>query len=257
MLYAPDQYRVSDHDVVIVGLELDNLPPTIESITAPVAPVPLGSPVAITATFTDPGVADTHTATIDWGDGNVTSGTVAEANGSGTITGSHVYAAPGVYDISVTVTDNHGGSDTEVYSFVVVFNPTGGFVTGGGWLDSQPGYYFPDPTASGMANFGLVARYKSGSQIPEGKFQLKLEEADFEFLSTNYNWLVINGSKAQLRGSGTINGQGNYQFQLWATHGNPGFLRVRIWYQDASGVHVVYDNGVEQTLGGGKITVHK
>jgi PKD repeat protein len=66
----------------------------------------------ILATFTDPGVLDTHTAVIDWGDGNVTSGSVDQAAGS--VSGSHSYQAAGVYTVNVTVTDNDGdaGSDS-------------------------------------------------------------------------------------------------------------------------------------------------
>jgi hypothetical protein len=68
--------------------------------------------VSISASFTDAGTADTHTATIDWGDGNTTNGTVTESNGSGTVTGSHTYAGPGNYTVKVTVTDDDNGSDT-------------------------------------------------------------------------------------------------------------------------------------------------
>jgi len=68
-----------------------------------------GDEVNINATFTDAGTADTHDnagTTIDWGDGIVESGTVAESNGSGTVAGSHVYADNGIYTVRVTVTDD-------------------------------------------------------------------------------------------------------------------------------------------------------
>jgi PKD repeat protein len=69
-----------------------------------------GQTVSLAATFIDPDDGDTHTATIDWGDGTITDATVT----AGQISGDHAYADPGVYAVTVTVTDNTGlsGSDT-------------------------------------------------------------------------------------------------------------------------------------------------
>jgi len=59
------------------------------------------------ATFGDPGTADTHTATIEWGDGSPSeAGIVTESDGSGTVAGSHVYADNGTYTVEVCVTDD-------------------------------------------------------------------------------------------------------------------------------------------------------
>jgi hypothetical protein len=65
------------------------------------------------ATFTDPVLLETHTATIDWGDNDVEAGTVQEADGSGTVSGSHHYAATGTYKVTVTFHDAAGNSDSD------------------------------------------------------------------------------------------------------------------------------------------------
>ena len=73
-----------------------------------------GSPVNLSKDFTDPGILDTHTATIIWGDGDTTPGGVSESNGDGTVSGSHTYDDNGTYTVTVEVCDkdNDGDSDT-------------------------------------------------------------------------------------------------------------------------------------------------
>jgi PKD repeat protein len=73
--------------------------------------------VRIAAVFDDPGLRDTHTATIDWGDGSATAvGKVIEptATADGAVTGKHTYTKAGTYTVTVTVKDDDGGmrSDT-------------------------------------------------------------------------------------------------------------------------------------------------
>jgi adhesin/invasin len=67
------------------------------------------------ATFTDadPGatVGD-FTATIAWGDGTTSAGTVTGGNGSFTVTGSHTFAAAGQFPVAVTVADKPPGTAT-------------------------------------------------------------------------------------------------------------------------------------------------
>ena len=65
----------------------------------------VGHAVALGGLVTDPG-ADTHSAVIDWGDGTVEPTVPVDA---GSFTSSHAYAAPGTYNLSVTVTDDDGG----------------------------------------------------------------------------------------------------------------------------------------------------
>jgi len=71
--------------------------------------------------FTDPGTADTHTAEINWGDGNTQNVSPATSPFSR----SHTYAAAGLYTATVKVTDDDGGMGTTTASLLVKFNTTG------------------------------------------------------------------------------------------------------------------------------------
>ena len=182
---------------------------------------------------------------------------LAEANGAGTVGGSHTYTTPGIYTVSVTVKDAYGNSDSAVYEFVVVYDPNGGFVTGGGWINSPAGAYKADPALTGKATFGFVAKYHKGASVPVGNTEFQFKAGDLTFKSTSYQWLVVAGSKAQFKGVGTINGEGVYKFIITAIDGSPDTFRIKIWYEDAAGEHVVYDNGANQALGSGSIIIHK
>ena len=249
-----------------------NVAPEVQTLTGPVAPQPVGTPVTINATFTDQGTQDTHTATIDWGDGNVTAGVVTEAGGSGSVTGTHTYTTPGVYVVTVTVTDDDTGSGSmssdeavPVPFFVVIFDAQGGFVTGGGWYDSPAGAAPASPTAVGKAQFGLNARYHQDQLVPHGQFHLNFKPADIKFRSTQLTFLGVAGNTATIRGEGTNNGTGQYAFRVEVQdNGEPGdddTIHVKIWQKvDPAGAietFVLYDNAVPTPLGGGNIQIHQ
>jgi len=75
------------------------------------------------ATFTDEanGPTSDFSATIDWGDGSSSAGTIgaADANGKRTVSGSHTYTITGPVTITVTVTDDGGSTDTAKTSALV------------------------------------------------------------------------------------------------------------------------------------------
>ena len=72
-----------------------------------------GSPVSVTASFTDPGGSNDApwTYAFNWGDGSTDNGSTSTITA---ITKSHTYAAIGAYNVTVTVTDKDGGSGSDV-----------------------------------------------------------------------------------------------------------------------------------------------
>jgi hypothetical protein len=69
----------------------------------------------VVATFTDTNTANVAgdlTATIDWGDGTTSAGTVSGGGGAFTVSGSHTYASSGTFPVAVTLTDDSPGTAT-------------------------------------------------------------------------------------------------------------------------------------------------
>jgi hypothetical protein len=234
-------------------------------IFATTNPIQVGTPINFSAIFTDPGVLDIHTAIWDWDVGNSTPstspGTVTESNGSGSVNDTHTYNEAGVYEVELIVTDKDLDSGSSNYS-ILVYDPSAGFITGGGWIDSPAGSYKPDPLLTGKASFGFVSKYKKGTEVPDGNTEFQFKAGDLNFHSDHYKWLIVTGSEsAKFMGEGTINGAGIngdlYHFQIWVCDKDPDTIHIRVWYENEYGEEVdVYDNGADQEIGGGSIVIH-
>ena len=127
---SPDHIFLSEHNypvtfsvmdsggavsVDVVNIKVLNVPPTVEAgddLTAEV-----GEVVSFEGSFTDPGLVDTHTATVNYGDGsgNINLGTVTSP-----ISGlSHTYTDSGVYTVTLQVQDYYGGEDIDTLTVTV------------------------------------------------------------------------------------------------------------------------------------------
>jgi PKD repeat protein len=201
-------------------------------------------------------------ATWNWGDGSVTIGTIS----NNTITGNHIYSDTGVYKVNLLVTNDCGGQTVLEFEYVVIYDPSSGFVTGGGWIDSPYGAYPQQPDLIGKATFGFVSKYKQGRSKPEGNTEFQFHAGNLNFKSSIYDWLIVSGQRAQFKGEGTINGEGYYKFILTAIDGDKtgadDKFRIKIW--DSYTSVIIYDNqlGVDDNndpttrLSGGSIIVH-
>ncbi|MFC2053000.1 PKD domain-containing protein [Chloroflexota bacterium] len=236
--------------------EGDACDPVVTSITAPVDPVNFNAqPVSVSGTFSDPDDDDTHTAEWDWGDNTTSTGTVDQL--ANAVSDNHTYSEPGVYRITLTVADSYPASDDEVFEFIVVYDPDSGFVTGGGWILSliNDDYFYMD--VEGRANFGFVSKYEKGASVPTGNTEFNFSAGSLNFHSETYQWLVVTGSDyAKFKGTGTINGEGEYKFMLWAGDDYPDTFRIKIWYEVGDTEVILYDNGMDQKIGGGNIVIH-
>ncbi|MCK4443874.1 MAG: hypothetical protein KAW09_04990, partial [Thermoplasmata archaeon] len=214
---------------------------------------PVNTPVTFTGEFTDAGTLDTHTA--EWTFDDITiPGTVTESDGIGSVTDIYTFDTAGVYLITLTVTDDDGGVGTantvgELTALVVIYDPTAGHVTGGGWFESPPGALAGDSTVTGRAGFGFFSKYDKGADVPKGSAEFRFHAGDIRFHSTSYDWLVVAGFKAMFKGEGKLNGEEGYGFLISAIDGDlPGGdgvdkFRIKIW--DLETEEVIYDNNPE------------
>jgi len=229
------------------------------SLVCSAPPQPTTSNVILEATLSDSTLAGISGMDVDFylDDIKVGYGTT-DSNGVARFVGLYPV---GVYEVyASTICDLNLKSEIE---YLAVYDPSAGFVTGGGWIDSPAGAYLPEPSLSGKATFGFVSKYKQGATVPTGNTEFQFKAGNLNFHSDNYDWLVVAGDRAKYKGTGTINGAGDYGFMLTATDSDPDLFRIKI--QDKINGDVIYDNkmgsddkeydGTE--LGGGQIIVHK
>ncbi|NEM98714.1 HYR domain-containing protein [Pontibacter burrus] len=252
---------------------VNNTAPAITSISGPEGPVQVGADVHLSATFTDNNLASATWRLMANGT------TVSEYTCTNCISGNNITGTfkptPGVYTVELEVNDRCGATTRLLYEYVVVYDPNGGFVTGGGWIESPAGAMLGDKSGvKGRANFGFNAKYKTGKNNTtevDGHTNFQFRDGDLHFSSIEHEdmSLVISGKKATYTGWGTVNGKGRHRFRVIAIDGDvngggPDEFRIKIW-GDNSNSDVLYDNqrGVSESsdlatvLGGGSIVIHK
>src|SRR5207253_5872305 len=162
------------------------------------------------ATFTDANpfftTAD-FTATIAWGDGNTSSGAVALASGTFTVSGTHTYAEEGTYAVAITVTDDDGSTA----------NPTATATIGD-----------PAVTATGVAvsategvSTGTVAvatfSDPAGAETV-GDYSATIDWGDGT--ATSAGILSVSGGAFTVKGAHTYADQGSHTTTVTVSHGS-------------------------------------
>ncbi|HEY6242909.1 MAG TPA: PKD domain-containing protein, partial [Pyrinomonadaceae bacterium] len=217
-----------------------------------------------------------HTAVWQFDDLS-TGSTITEPVGSndGTAKTSYTFKDPGVYKVTLKVTNDLGetswvDTQNDVDSYVVVYDPTSGYTFGSGFIQSPLGALFSDSSTVGKISFGFDSAFFKTATNPKGETQLNFLLGNLDFNALNYDYLVITKSRAQFAGFGKVNGVSGYNFILTVIDGNlPGGdgidrFRIKIW-DKATGA-IVYDNqpGASDTVdpimpigSGGDITIKK
>lgn len=201
--YNGDAFRSSDHDPVLIGLQLGNQLPSV-TISSPVNPAffNAGSTISVQVNATD-------------ADGSIAK-TELFVNGSLLLTDSvapYIFTAsnvePGVYKVTVKATDNSGGFKVSDTLVVTVTACTGsGSITGEGYTNI-PGTQVADLTAN--------AAYPNSPSITAS-----LTTFEYSNVADNYGGRVRGYFCAPVTGNYIFNIAGDDQAGLWlSTNGNP------------------------------------
>uniref|UniRef100_UPI0014743C0F PKD domain-containing protein n=1 Tax=Microbispora sp. H10836 TaxID=2729106 RepID=UPI0014743C0F len=258
-----------------VVVHVTNAAPQV-ALKAPPETVAVGEPVTFSGSFTDAGVGDSHTATWTVG-GRQVAGAVAERHAKpkahstakttaegksgpksgveGTVDLPYVFTEPGVYEVAVTVADDHGGRTTAdtvegAKVRVLVYDRTAS-VVGAGTVATPAGACTVTTECAkeeGKASFTLTAHYpydnkkknKGKGDTPTG--ELTYTAPGFTLGGASYRVLSATGGTATLRGTGTVKGAGKVVFEITATDpgaGKPDQLHLVVW--NSKGERI-YDN---------------
>jgi hypothetical protein len=270
---GPNSFSNDSTGLAVTITAADSTGPVTTALTLAPNPVAVNQPVVLAANIddTDTGLSNIHSAEYSIDSGPFT-GMSGDFDTSPAITVGAVipaFSAPGVYSVCVRGTDAAGNIGEEYCVPLAVYDPEGGFVTGGGWIMSPPGAYTPNTALGGKATFGFVSKYVHGADVPAGDTQFVFHAGAFRFQSTSYDWLVVAGARAKYKGMGSINGQPGFRFLLSAVDGNllggsshSDTFRLKVEDPDAN---AIYDNQMGAAdgddpvteLGGGSIVIHK
>lgn len=203
----------------------------------------------LVASFSDPGSVDTHTALIDWGDGSPpVAGAIDPA--AHRVNGTHTYTADGVFQASVTVTDDDEGSGLGRFT-VTVRNvaPTIDSLSGNGeaapvideggtvvftGVASDPGaddgqlvwrWEFGDGTSEEGAGLDVVSHgYASDSSgMPQGRYVVTLTVTDSDGASASATLpVVVQNVAPTVQPLAPLSGDEGAALTLSATASDPG-----------------------------------
>jgi hypothetical protein len=210
------------------------------------------------ATFSDANtanVAGDFTATIDWGDGTTTTGTVSGGSGTLTVNGAHTYTHAGHENVTVTLADDAPGVATATAlssanvnnskndfngdgNSDVLFQASAGPLHGGLHMDfmngttvaSQATIPGPGPTWSvvGSGDFNLDGKADIVFQNIDGTPQIWTMNGS---TVTSTTTLSDPGSSWKAVGTGDFNGDGNSDIVFQNANGTP-----MIWTMNGTSV---------------------
>ena len=191
----------------------DDVAPTVSNVALSATLVPINTPVTLTATADDTTTGDSYISGAEYSVNGGSWTAMSASDGSFDsategVTASLSPSTPGVYSVCVKATDAADNTSNQACATdtLVVYDPSAGFVTGGGRDNLNN-------------NFGFVAKYQAGGTVPVGSLEYQSPVGNFH--SNSFGYLIVNGNTATLAGTGTLDGVSGYSFTLTVTDASP------------------------------------
>ena len=133
-------YAWLDNDTFSIGLKVSNPVSGTASVASSIVTITNANPqlteisdqlanrdeiFTFSTTYFDPGLNDTHTVQVNWGDGNIENNISVSG---GVIELSHTYESIDSFTVELTLTDDDGGSDSTSFTVNVTAKPVNVFV---------------------------------------------------------------------------------------------------------------------------------
>lgn len=211
---------LTDGSTATVNFEADedNIAPVVTNVAVSQNPAPVGTAITLTASASDNDAVVSAAYIINDG---VEVAIPFTAGASVNLSSSLGAPSVGVYTICVIARDISGNTSNEECTQLAVYDPTAGFVTGGGKVLSPAGADKKNgnETLTGPASFGFVSKYQKGKTTPDGNLQFQFQAGDLNFKGTSMEWLVVQGGdkRAQFRGEGLLNGTTSCKYTVSAS----------------------------------------
>lgn len=263
LIFAAQRVVFVRNGPVLSGSDL--VPPVVTGLAATPNPAAAGASIQLSAIIDDTatGGSAIASAAIVVDDAQPLSLQASDGQFNGAneaVTGSLPgFAAAGLHRVCVTGSDAAGNTSVPECILVPIYDPSAGFVTGGGTMNSPPGADIQNPGTAGHATFGFVSKYQKAATTPSGNLEFQFKAGDLHFRSTGFEWLVVTSEpRAQFRGDGILNGTTTCKFQVDAWDGS--FSGT-----DAFGLHIYGCSGAggdryrleASSLRTGSIIIHR
>jgi hypothetical protein len=214
-------------------LDIANVLPVFTSATLP-STAKMGSSVTVSASFNDPGTAETFQVVVDWGDGAMVP--IQLAAGVRSFSASHTYRTAGDYSVVLELSDDQMAHAVTDIPVIAIYDPAR-TLTGSGTFASPAGACALSSkcAVASTATFTASASYAKGATKPTAKFTFSV--TGLTFTATSFDWYTVTDGVGMLIGSGKVNGVSGYRFTVYTVDGTPDKIIVVIVGRDGSSVY--------------------